>query len=104
MIQISDMAVATLYSSDLTCIQNVPGSNFRRYTTYVDSNSSLFPQATTRIVLPLRNGSWLLDILQLLPRHWRADMLTWWQRHEFNNAGQLQFNIDTKQTDEAYNV
>jgi len=70
------MAVATLYSRDLTCFQNVPGSNFRRYTIYVDSNSSLFPQATTRIVLPLRNDHWLPDILQLLPRHRHADMLT----------------------------
>jgi hypothetical protein len=76
MIQISDMAVATLYSRNFTCIQNVTVSNFRRYTTYVDSNLSLFPQTTTRIVVPLRNGHWLPDILQLLPRHRHADMLT----------------------------
>ena len=72
----SNMAVATLYNRELNCIQNVPGSNFRRYIAYVDSNSSSFPQATTRIVLPIRNGRWLPDILQLLPRHRHADMLT----------------------------
>ena len=101
MTQTSNMAVANLYSRELKVFRTYPVRIFAGAPPMSIQIRRHFP----RQQLELYFHYVMAAGFQIFYNYSReTDMLTCWQRHEFNNGGRLQFNIDTKQTDGANNM
>ena len=94
------MAVATLYSRELTLSKMCPVRIFAGAPPMSIQIRRHFPrQLELYFHYVVAAGFQIFYNYSL-----GTDMLTCWQRHEFDNGGRFQFNIDTKQTDRANNT